>query len=138
MKKRLLLDTNIVLDVLLDRQPHATASLSVFAAVENGKAEGLIAAHALTTIHYLLAREAAEAAAKQALRTLLKLFGVAVVDGDIIQQAIQASGQDFEDSVTAAAAQASGCHVIVTRDPKGFRRSPVPALNPALALALLR
>ena len=138
MKKRLLLDTNIVLDVLMDRQPHAPASVAVFAAVENGKAEGLIAAHAITTIHYLLSREAGEAGSKQVLRTLLKLFRVAPVDGDIIQHAIQASGQDFEDSVTAAAAQASGCHVIVTRDPKGFRRSPIPALNPALALALLR
>jgi len=138
VKKRLLLDTNIVLDVLMDRQPHAPASVAVFAAVENGKAEGLIAAHAITTIHYLLSREAGEAGSKQVLRTLLKLFRVAPVDGDIIQHAIQASGQDFEDSVTAAAAQASGCHVIVTRDPKGFRRSPIPALNPALALALLR
>jgi predicted nucleic acid-binding protein len=138
VKKRLLLDTNIVLDVLMDRQPHAPASVAVFAAVENGKAEGLIAAHAITTIHYLLSREAGEAGSEQVLRTLLKLFRVAPVDGDIIQHAIQASGQDFEDSVTAAAAQASGCHVIVTRDPKGFRRSPIPALNPALALALLR
>jgi predicted nucleic acid-binding protein len=138
VKKRLLADTNIVLDVLQDREPHAAASIAVFAAVETGKAEGLIAAHAITTIHYLLSREVGEAGAKQALRTLLKLFGVAPVDGDIIQQALQSSGQDFEDSVTAAAAQASGCHVIVTRDPKGFRRSPVPALNPALTLALLR
>jgi predicted nucleic acid-binding protein len=138
VKKRLLLDTNIVLDVLMDRHPHATASLAVFAAVENGKAEGLIAAHAITTLHYLLSREAGEAGAKQALRTLLRLFGVAAVDSDIIQQALQASGQDFEDSVTTAAARASGCHLIVTRDPKGFRRSPIPALNPALTLALLR
>jgi predicted nucleic acid-binding protein len=137
VKRRLLLDTNVVLDVLLDRRPHVTASAAVCAAVENGKAEGLLAAHAVTTIHYLLSRQLGEAGARQSLRALLKLFGVAPVDGNVLQQAIQSSEQDFGDSVTAAAAHASGCHLIVTRDPKGFRRSSVPTLNPAQALPLL-
>ena len=138
MRKRLLVDTNVLLDVLLDRQPHAAASLAVFAAVENGKAEGLLAGHAVTTVHYLLSRQLGEASARQSVLTLLKLFGVAAIDGNVLQQAIQSSGRDFEDSVTAAAAHASGCHLIVTRDPKGFRRSPIPALNPEQALPLLR
>ena len=138
MKKRLLVDTNVVLDVLLDRQPHVNASAAVCAAVETGKAEGLLAAHAVTTIHYLLSRQLGEAVARQSVLALLKLFGVAPVDGNVLQQAIQSPGQDFEDSVTAAAAYSSGCHLIVTRDPKGFRRSPIPALNPAQALPLLR
>ena len=138
MKKRLLLDTNVVLDVLLDRQPHVTASAAVCAAVEIGKAEGLLAAHAVTTIHYLLSRQLGEAGAWQSLRAILKLFSIAPVDGSVLQQAIQSSGQNFEDSVTAAAAHASGCDLIVTRDPKGFRRSPIPALDPARALPLLR
>ncbi len=138
MKKRVLVDTNVVLDVLLDRQPHFTASAALWAAVENGKADGLLAAHAVTTIHCLLSRKLGASGARQSLRAILKVFGVAPVDGNILQQAIQAPGQDFEDSVTAAAAGASGCHLIVTRDQKGFRRSPLPAVDPAQALALLR
>jgi len=121
----------------LNRQPHVMASAAVCAAVEVGKVEGLLAAHAVTTIHYLLSRQLGERGAKQTLRTLLKLFGIAPVDGHVLQQAMQASGQDFEDSVTAAAAQSCGCHLIVTRDPKGFRRSPLPVVNPAEVLALL-
>lgn len=138
MKKRLLVDTNVVLDVLLDRQPHVAASAAICAAVETGKAEGLLTALAITTIHYLLSRELGEAGAKQYLHTLLKIFAIAPVDGAVLQQAMQSAGQDFEDSVTAAAAHASGCHLIVTRDPKGFRRSPVRALDPRQALPLLR
>jgi predicted nucleic acid-binding protein len=138
VKKRLLVDTNVVLDVLLDRQPHVTASAALCAAVETGKAEGLLAAHSVTTVHHLLSRELGEAGAKQYLRTLLEIFAIAPVDGAVLQQAMQSSGQDFEDSVTAAAAHASGCHLIVTRDPKGFRRSPVRALDPRQALPLLR
>jgi predicted nucleic acid-binding protein len=87
---------------------------------------------------YLISRQLKEPDAKQALATLLKLFAVAPVDGSVLQRAMQSSGADFEDSVTAAAAQASGCHLIVTRDPKGFRRAALPALTPAQALALLR
>jgi len=138
VKKRILVDTNVVLDVLFDRQPHVTASAAVCAAVETGKAEGLLAAHAITTIHYLLSRQLGEAGAKHSLRAILKLFDIAPVDGSVLDQAIQSSGRDFEDSVTAAAAHASGCHLIVTRDPKGFRRSLPPALSPLEALPLLR
>ena len=107
------------------------------AAIETGRAEGFLAAHAVTTIHYLISRQLQEPDVKRALGTLLKLFTVAAVDGSVLQHALQSSGADFEDSVTAAAAQASGCHLIVTRDPKGFRRATLPALTPAQALVLL-
>ena len=55
--RRILLDTNVVLDVLLDRHPHAQASAALWAAVETGIAEGMLAAHAITTIHYLIRKE---------------------------------------------------------------------------------
>jgi len=138
VKKRLLIDTNVVLDVLMDRQPHAIPSAAVFAAIETGRAEGFLAAHAVTTIHFLISRQLQEPDVKRALGTLLKLFTVAAVDGSVLQRALQSSGADFEDSVTAAAAQSSDCHLIVTRDPKAFRSAPLPALTPAQALALLR
>ena len=107
------------------------------AAIETGRAEGFLAAHVITTIHYLLSRQLKDPGAKQVLGALLKLFAIAPVDGSVLQQALHSAGQDFENSVTAAAAQASGCHLIVTRDPKGFRRATLPALTPAQALVLL-
>ena len=138
MKKRLLIDTNVVLDVLTDRQPHVAASAAVFALIETGGAEGFLAAHAIATIHYLISRRLNERDARQALGALLKLFAIAPIDGNGLQRALRSSGADFENSVTAAAAQTSGCHLIVTRDPKGFRRAAVPAVTPGQALALLR
>jgi predicted nucleic acid-binding protein len=138
VKKRLLIDTSVVLDVLMDRQPQVIASAAVIVAIETGRAEGFLAAHAITTIHYLISRQLTDTGVKQTIGALLKLFAIAPVDGSVLQQALQSSGHDFEDSVTAAAAQASGCHLIVTRDPRGFRRALLPALTPAQALALLR
>jgi predicted nucleic acid-binding protein len=134
---KLLVDTNVVLDVLLDRSPHAQASAAIWAAVETGAAEGVLAAHAVTTIHYLMSRERGPAAARRIVASILQVFGIAAVDEGVIQHALHLQWSDFEDSVTAAAAEAAGCDVIVTRDPRGFRRAAVHIVAPEAAVALL-
>jgi predicted nucleic acid-binding protein len=60
------------------------------------------------------------------------------VDAPVIHEALQMPGSDFEDCVTAAAAHRSGCAFIVTRDPRGFRASPVEAVTPQAAIGVLR
>ena len=135
--RRLLVDTNVALDVLLDRQPHAEASVAIWAAVETGRCEGFLAAHAITTINYLLLRDLGTVKARQMIALILVVFRVAAVDGAVIEQALRLPIVDFEDAVTLAAALASKCEFIVTRDPKGFRRSPVPALGAEAAMAIL-
>ena len=134
---RLLLDTNIALDVLLDRQPHAEASAAVWEAVEAGSATGMLAAHAVTTIHYLICKRMGNAGAVRVIHRLLRVFEAAAVDGPVILEALQLAFADFEDAVTAAAARAAGCTWIVTRDPKGFRGSPVRSVAPEAVLPLL-
>jgi predicted nucleic acid-binding protein len=134
---KVLLDANVVLDVLLDRPPHFAASAAVWSAIEAGTAEGLLSAHAVTTIHYLIRKEQGAAKAGQTLTAILRVFGVAMVDERVILEALEMHAPDFEDSVTAAAAELAGCDLIVTRDPKGFRGSPVRALAPEAAAPLL-
>ncbi len=135
--KRALIDINVILDVLLDRKPHAAGSLAVWAAVETGRAEGLLAAHGVTTIYYLYSKAEGAAKARRRIADLLSVFGVAAVGQAVIQDALQLRGPDFEDSVTAAAAQAAGCDLIITRDPGGFRAAPVRAVTPSEAAPLL-
>jgi predicted nucleic acid-binding protein len=136
--KKIPFDTNVVLDVLLDRQPYGEASASAWAAVETGIAEGVLAAHSVTTIHYLVRKEKGNGKARQVLSAILRVFGVAAVDGAVVQEALQLPFSDFEDAVTAAAARSALCECIVTRDPKGFRGSPVRPLTPEALLPLLR
>jgi predicted nucleic acid-binding protein len=135
--RRVLVDTNVVLDVLLDRQPHVAASAAVWAAIETGAAKGFLAAHAITTIHYLVRKELGGAKAKRTISAVLRVFDVAAVDRTVLEEALQLSSPDFEDSVTAAAAQLAGCDFIVTRDPRGFRGSPVRPLTPEAVRPLL-
>jgi predicted nucleic acid-binding protein len=135
--KQVLVDTNVVLDVLLDRQPHVEASAAVWSAIEMGQAKGFLAAHAVTTIHYLVRKEHGSVKTGRTIASILRVFGVAAVDRTVLEHALQRSLGDFEDSVTSAAAQAAGCDLIVTRDPKGFRGSLVRPVTPEAVIPLL-
>jgi predicted nucleic acid-binding protein len=135
--KRILFDTNVVLDVLLDRKPHIQASAAAWAAVESGVWEGMLAAHAVTTIHYLIRKERGNVGAKRIVSAILRVFKIAAVDGAVVQDALALPFGDYEDAVTAVAAKLAGCDFVITRDPKGFRGSPVRALTPEAVMPLL-
>lgn len=133
----LLFDVNVVLDVLLDRQPYSETSARAWAAVEAGLAKGLLAAHGVTTIHYLVRKELGASRARRVISGILRVFGIAAVDRAVLEEAALLPCPDFEDAVAAAAARLAGCQFIVTRDPKGFRGSPVKAITPEALMPML-
>ena len=71
------------------------------------------------------------------MTSLTGMFGVASVDSSVVQLALQLTTPDFENAVTAAAAQLGGCNYVVSRDSRGFRGSPVPCLTPEDAIPIL-
>lgn len=133
--KRLLFDVNVILDVLLDRKPFADSSSAAWAAVEQGDAEGLLSAHAVTTLHYLNAKSVGMRMAAETTEALLSVFKVAPVDEAVLQSAASLKWQDFEDAVTAAGARRAKCDVVVTRNPRDFKGAAVRILTPAEAVA---
>jgi predicted nucleic acid-binding protein len=134
--KRILFDVNVVLDALLARPPHSDPAMKLWGAVEQRQAAGFLPAHGVTTLFYLLARAKNAAFARRAVGDLLAVFSVAAVDQPVLQRALILAWPDFEDAVCAAAAEAADCDLIVTRDPAGFKGSPVPTVDAATALAL--
>ncbi len=137
MKRRFLLDINVVLDVLLDRQPHAEAAAGLWGRVERDEAHGMLPAHALTTIHHLAAKTRGGGFAREVLDQLLTVFRVVAVDEKILRRALEMPLEDFEDSVCAACAESATCDAVVTRDPRGFRGAPIAVINPATAIGWL-
>jgi predicted nucleic acid-binding protein len=135
--KPLLLDLNVILDVIRDRPPGANAASALWAAIENGQGRGLIPAHGLTTVFYLLEKARDATFARDGVDRLVSVFGVAAVDDTVVRRALVLGWPDFEDAVCAAAAEASGCEAIVTRDPDGYPNCPLPVIDPAAALAWL-
>ena len=135
--KRVLLDVNVVLDVLLNRLPFADTSSEVWAVIERGEAEGLLSAHAVTTLHYLNAKAVGGRMARETTDALLSVFAVAGVDDAVLNTALALNWADFEDAVTAAAAKRAKCEALVTRNPTDFKGSAVRVLTPSEALAWL-
>ena len=131
-----LVDTNVVLDVLLDRRPHAPHSTALWAHIESGRMRGFLSAHSVTTIHYLLRRELGENGTRKVIASVLSVFAVALVNDKVLAEALVSNSHDFEDAVTAAAARHAQCNFIVTRDPRGFKGSTVKAIAPETANAL--
>lgn len=136
--RRILIDVNVVLDVLLDRRPFADAASAVWAGVEDGHAEGLLAAHAVTTLHYLNSRAVGARMARETTEGLLSVFDVAAVDEAVLRSAVGYGWPDFENAVTAAAARRAKCDAIVTRNPRDFPKSAVPVLTPSEAVAWIQ
>lgn len=129
------MDTNVVLDLLLAREPFAQDAARIFAMVERAEAGGLLCATTVTTVDYLLGQALPAAARRAAVRRLLDLFEIAAVNRVVLDTAAASAMRDFEDAVLAASACHAGAQRIVTRNTADFVGSPVIALDPAEFLA---
>ncbi|MDQ7083977.1 MAG: PIN domain-containing protein [Sulfurovum sp.] len=135
---KILLDTNIVLDILLAREPFVEEAKEIFLLIENHKIEGFICATTMTTIHYLIGRQKDKASADGLVLNLLKLFEVALVDKQILQDASLNNGVDYEDAVIYTSAKYAEIDIIITRDKRGFKNSDISILKPKEFLAFFR
>jgi predicted nucleic acid-binding protein len=131
----ILVDLNVVLDVIQAREPHYRASAEVLDRVVGKRVKGLVAAHAVTTIHYLVERFRGVGEANEAVDWLIRHFDVATIGRDQLLRARSLGWPDFEDAVVAAAAESAGCSFIVSRNVKDFAGSLVPASTPEEYLA---
>ena len=133
---RVMFDANVLLDVLLEREPHVEVAEKLVALVDNRRIDGFVCATAATTLYYVGAKALGRRAVFEHLRTLLGLFEVAAVDRDVLQRALDTDGfGDYEDAVVHEAAHSVGCHAIVTRDATGFAKAKMPVLQPLELLA---
>lgn len=134
---KVLLDTNLLLDVLLARPPYAEESARVLAAIEAGTVSGAVGATTVTTIFYIAAKAAGVRQARRHVETILSLLEVAPVTGEVLRGALGTGFPDFEDAVLHEAARAVRCQGIVTRDNRGFKRSQLPVYAPREFLAVI-
>lgn len=122
---RILIDSDVLLDVGFERKPHHVGSSAVLSWCEQG-GQGLVAYHSLSNCAYML-----KSSARPFLKHLLAIVDVASVSTADARIAVNLPMADLEDALQAAAALACGADLIVTRNLADYRRSPVRAVSPA-------
>jgi len=135
---RVLFGADVLLDVLLEREPYVQVATRLLALVDNGRIEGSICATAVATLYYVGAKDLGRKRAHEQVRTLLGVFEVAPVDRDVLQRALDDDGfSNYEDAVVHEAAHAAGVSAIVTRNGRDFAKATIPIFEPLELLAAI-
>ena len=136
---RILVDTNVLLDALLAREPFVADAAFLLEAIEAGQVIGFMSATTVTDVHYLVRRQTqSPEAAMTAVTRLLALLEICTVDRGVLEQALTLNFRDFEDAVQVACAMTLKLTAIVTRDVAGFAGSPISILSPEALRIRLR
>jgi predicted nucleic acid-binding protein len=127
---RVLIDTNIVLDFLLQREPFFQDAELLFQEIDAGQVIGYVTATTLTDIFYISRKHTRSTEqARQAVSETLTAMVICPVDRAVLESAFNSGLVDFEDAVQIFSAVSQGLDAILTRDNKGFLSSPIPVLS---------
>lgn len=135
---RVLLDTNVVLDVLLSRTPWMIEAAEIWQAGLDGKLECYISASVMTDIYYITSKIVGKEGARQIVRQCLDALAVVTVDEGMLELAYASPTPDFEDALQIVCAVKEQLDAIVTRDAADFSHSTIAILNPAELVEKLR
>jgi predicted nucleic acid-binding protein len=128
--KRLLLDTNIILDIALKREPHFELSSKIFELIDKKRIICYITASTVTDIYYISRKEKGNEIAIEFISNLIEIVDVIGVDKSIIVKALESNLKDFEDAVQVSAAENYEIEIIVTRNKSDFLNSGLEILTP--------
>ena len=126
-----LIDGNIILDVLQNREPHADASSKVWKLCETNLVEGYVSALTFADMVYVMRKELTPEKIHEVLKKLALIFHFTELSISDMEKAAGMMWNDYEDAVQAATAERIRAAAIVTRNIKDYQRSKIPAFTPA-------
>lgn len=136
---KILIDTNIVLDVMLKREPFHKLSLEILGLAKRDDVEEYVSASAITDIYYLAYRQLRDKGmVKNLMKELLTVVYVASVSEKEIQNAINIEWADFEDSVQYSVAVLQDMDGVVTRNPNDYKAAEIKVWKPEELLTSMR
>ena len=130
----MLLDTDVLIDVALDRLPFSEPAAELLDRFERGSENAFVAWHTVSNFYYLVASSRGGASAREFIVDLTRFVAVATTGTEALRYAAALPMSDFEDAMQVAAAQACGARCIVTRNVRDYMRSPIRAITPQDAL----
>ena len=126
----ILLDTDVLIDVALDHDPHAAAAAELLERIELGVERAAIAWHSVSNLYYLVEPARGDSGTREFIAELVAFVSVASTDTNSIRYAAGLAMDDFEDAMQVAAARACGARCIATPNLRDYERSPIPAVSP--------
>ena len=127
---KLLLDTNILLDIALKRQPFVMQAAQVLTTAQDQRFLLYMTATTITDLFYIVRKAKGKALALAFIEDMLQYFDVAAVDKLVIIRALKLELTDFEDAVQVGAAEKAGIDMIITRNEPDFRKTGIQVLTP--------
>lgn len=128
--RKILLDTNIVLDIALQRQQFGEDAKQLILFIAKNRINSYVTASSITDIYYVLRKEKEHTNAIEFLKNFIKLTQVVGVDEEVIIYALNSEMKDFEDAVQTETAIYNGIDIIITRDKKDYQNSGLQAFSP--------
>lgn len=132
---KVLIDTNVALDLLQQREPFVYDALQIFALGEAGRMNLYLSTDAISTIYYVVAKNADAATGREAISKLLDFVSLAALDDRAVLRGLVLDFVDVEDALVAAVAERESVQAIITRNVQDFKGSPVPVMTPKEFLA---
>ena len=128
---KVLIDTNIILDLVLDRLPYSTDAKNIWDANSIGLYEGYLSAITPINVHYFVRKFKGAMVADQVVQELLDNFKICSIDQTVLQAARFSAIKDYEDAVQHSSAESSGVSVIVTRNLKDYAMATLTIYSPS-------
>jgi len=126
-----LIDTNVILDAVMNREPFAASAQSIFIKAAEDKISASITANSVTDIYYLVRKHLQDTdKAKRVLHKLFSLFDILDIGKSDCVKALGLKMNDYEDALIAVCAKKNKCDLIITRNEKDFIHSSVKAVCP--------
>jgi len=128
---KVFIDTDVIIDFLIDRQPHAVASSRIFDLYDKEIITIFASSLCINNVHYIVKKVIGDKKAREIINDLLDLMTVIEVSEKDLRNAIQSNFKDFEDAIQYTIAQkVSGIKAIVTRNTKDYKNSKIAIFTP--------
>ena len=127
---KIIFDTNIILDVLLNREPFVELSANIVSSVENKNIEGYLCATTITTLDYLISKQTNCTTARTEIEKLLNIFEISEVNSKVLDMSLKSGFKDFEDAVQYYSGECCGVNGLVTRNAKDYKQAKLPIYTP--------
>ncbi|MCF8347306.1 MAG: PIN domain-containing protein [Bacteroidales bacterium] len=138
MKDRIFLDTNVVLDLLGEREPYYNSAAKIATLADKGEIDLIVSALTYSTVYYLLSRVEDKKLVKEKLRKFKVIAETSDLTDKIVDKGLSSNFSDFEDSLQYYCAIKMDCKILITRNSKDFKESEIPVLTPDEYLNSLR